>query len=285
MDGANATLKHQVELLREISRRQTEECETHSPERGRAVTDGHERDRRRSSSRQRRATPSGFPPFTAPPLAEGRGGLEQQVAAETTEIERLRGELRVWRGDHACREAVESGRGDPEELHRSNVRLEAERSQWVAERRQLEAVLADTREQVRLMTRAGHVEQLAGRSMARAEAERLQVEAGAAKTASTTARKRLAAARLELAEEMQRRAQRDALDEQEAKRADEELALVERKLEVERELQEAQQAQLKSVRTAADAIKEQVRRVQLEAVELRASLDHNRDTLRRLQQQ
>lgn len=285
LDGANATLRHQVELLREISRRQTEECQSRSAERGRLTVDSGDRERPRSSSRQRRATPSRTLRLHAAqaPTANVRGDLQQQAAAETAEIERLRGELRVWRGDHSCREAVESGRVDPEELHRGEVRVEAERSQWEGEKRRLEAVLADTREQVRLMTRGREAAGHASQSAARAEAEQLRAEAGAARGAAAGARERLALAWRELEDERQRRAQQDALDEQEARRVNEDLELTERRLEVEKELKVAQQTQLTSVNSAAEALKEQLRRVQVEAVELRASLDHNRDTLRRLQ--
>merc|ERR1719359_566597 len=95
--------------------------------------------------------------------------------------------------------------------------------------------------------------------------------------AASVARERLGAARLEAEEERRSQARLAAQGEHSLASTLQEIALTERRIEVEMELQRAQQAQLQSVQSTVTTLKVQVQRAQQEVSELRTSLEQNQD--------
>lgn len=249
------TLRQQIELLREISRRQGEDLawtSTGNLMAASKVAGGL------NSERELAATE-----------AVGAASVAAQAAEGRATIGRLQRELVVWRQDRRT------------EISDTGPEHEALRAQWNLEQRRLHTGIANAKQRLRQLEVAGG--QAAQRAVAAAQPDPQQEAAlGLERQATLNAQKRLAAARRELAEERRLQAEREAGEKRSLLSVQEELALVESRLAVEAELRRAQQAQLRSVDSAAETLRQQVLRVRHEAAELKASLEQNQDTLRRL---
>merc|ERR1712059_69988 len=119
---------------------------------------------------------------------------------------------------------------------------------------------------------------------ARAEAGYLRDEVAAERSAVALAQERLRGARLEVDEEKRSQERLVAQDEKGLAEVLQEISLSERRIEVEVELQRAQQAQLRSVQSTVVTLKAHLERARQESQELKASMAQNQETLRRLRQ-
>lgn len=274
MDGASVTLRNQLELLREIARQQAEDIDVMGAE-----------CKWLDDSLRRRLTASS--PLQASP---GKPEIDVLLGKVKTEVDRLQCELGVWRG--APWDSSALVRSSDQALERQEEAThEVECKRWQDEKSILERQLRESQDRVRQLETAktsgasrgsGAAVELADLASAQAEAGYFRDELAAERSAASTAQQRLASARLELEEERRSQARLAAQGEQGLAATLQEIGLTERRIEVETELQRAQQAQLQSVESTVATIKVQVQRAQHEAGELRASLEQNQETLRRL---
>lgn len=158
---------------------------------------------------------------------------------------------------------------------------QAEVSQWEAERSWYHSVLADLQERVRAAPGPSpRGEGAIAEELATAQVEfawfRNEVEAG--QRSAARAQEEVKALRSQVEEE-ERRAQLELVAQTDLQ---EELALAQRRLEVEQELHRVQDAQLHSVTSTLEALRQQLLQARRENAELKASLEQNQATLRRL---
>lgn len=279
LSGAAASLRHQVDLLAEIARRQDEDL-------GKLT---YERDRLRAGADRRLAHGrTGVAHLAGEAQAEAKERMEAQIATERAEITRLRRELAVWR---------EQGLGEGPELHgrpsvaeqdlrQEEVRHEAERQQWLTRRGLLRQMIDEVEARTKALERppaAAHANlERAGMEATRAEASRLRVEVEEQRTAVTAAWGEAARLRQEAEEERRSEAGRIARHKKELDGIAEELQIAERRAEVEVDLRRSQEAQLQSVRGTVEALRTQLQKARSDNAELRANLEQNQEVLRRL---
>lgn len=263
-------MRHQVELLREIARQQAQDIDARDAE----CKWLSECLRRRGAA----AVSSEVPP--------GKPEIDALIATVKAEVERLQREIGVWRG--ASWGPVElAWSSDQSTERKEELSHELECQRWHAERSRLERQLLEAQERIKqyeAVRAAGPGAELADVASAEAEAGYFRDELAAERSAASLARERLAAARLEAEEERRSRGRLLAQSEQALTAVAKEIALAERRIEVENDLQRAQQAQLHSVQSTVVTLKAQVQRAQHESSELSASLEQNQATLRRLRQ-
>lgn len=267
MGGASVTLKQQLELLREIARQQAQDIDARAAECS-WLDD---------SLRQRYSTSSSL---EVPP---GKPEIDALIDRVKMEVEGLHCEVDVWRG--APLDSAMRARSDHGTERQDEANHELERQRWHAEKSRLERQVREVQKRVRHLeaTRAsGSRKELADLTSVQAEVDYFRDELAAEKSAASFARERLAAARLEVEEERRSQARFSTQGEQALAATQQEITLTERRIEVEIELQRAQQAQLQSVQSTAAPLKAQLQRARQETDELRASLEQNQDTLRRL---
>lgn len=269
MDSASATLRHQLQLLREIARHQAEDIDVRDAE-CKWLDD---------CLRRRLAA---IAPLQAPPA---KGEVDSLIEKVKIEVDSLQCELGVWRGATGLmRSSGASSERCDEAKH------ELEHRQWQAERERLARQLHDVKEQIRQLeatggtAATGSARKFVDMAAINAEAGYFRDELAAERSATAVARERLAAVQQEIEDEKQAQALLSMQDERDVSATLEEIALVQRRIEVERELQQAQQAQLESVQSTIVFLKEQLQRTQQEMSELRLALKQNQDMLRRLRQ-
>lgn len=270
LDGAAVSLRHQVELLREIARQQAED-----------IADRHMEVKWLTECLERRRGTAA----SASAERRDRSELEASLAATQADIERLHCELHVWRGEGVAWDHTLASHGSPEALRQGEIRHAADYSQWQSERAGLLAQIADVREQLRRFERSSGAQE--GSALLdfpgwQAEMSRLHDDIACERRAAGLARERLEAMRQELENTRRTQAMHAAQGEKELNTILEELKLTERRIEVEEELQRAQQAQLRSVESTMGSLGAQLQRANLENSDLRASLEHNQEMLRKL---
>eukprot|EP00929_Paragymnodinium_shiwhaense_P062248 TRINITY_DN3107_c0_g1_i5.p1 TRINITY_DN3107_c0_g1~~TRINITY_DN3107_c0_g1_i5.p1 ORF type:complete len:329 (-),score=86.87 TRINITY_DN3107_c0_g1_i5:82-1068(-) len=259
---ASAVLQQQVDVLSEIYFRQQDDIKRGEVERAWTLED----------LKQRAAAVA-----KTEPAEQGRWeqrDLEEKIAAEKAKIDRLRRELEVWRSSEGGSPRAGVADVPTEEEH------VAERHRWRSQTAAMEAELEDLRARCKRVVddaearKEGSLSNLAaGRVEAARIVDDLRRLPSAPPTGSGASPPLTASQR-----EDERRAQ------QQLAAQSEERSLLERKLQVEAELREAQESQLRSVKDAIAAVKEQLQTAQCENTELRAALQRNQDTLRRLRQ-
>mmetsp|Transcript_60158 Transcript_60158/g.105372 ORF Transcript_60158/g.105372 Transcript_60158/m.105372 type:complete len:327 (-) Transcript_60158:132-1112(-) len=270
LDGAAVSLRHQVELLREIARQQSED-----------ITDRRLEVKWLTECLERRHSSAAL----AAAEKRDQSELEASLAAARADVERLHCELHVWRGEGVAWDHTLTGHGSAEALRQEEARHAADHGQWQTERAVLLAQLADVREQIRRLERSSAVQ--AGSAIVdfpgwQAEMSKLHDDIAAERRAAGLARERLDAMRQEVEDSRRAQASQTAQGERELNTTLEELNLTERRIEVEGELQRAQQAQLRSVESTLGSLGAQLQRARLENSDLRASLEHNQEMLRHL---
>lgn len=291
LSGVSASLRHQVDLLTEIARRQDEDL-------GKMA---YERDRLRMEVDRRSALGlPGTEQAVEETPAQTKEHFEGLIASERAEVNRLQRELQVWRergpglgdGPPLSGEQI-AGRasiGD-QDLRQEEVRHEAERQQWLTRRGLLENMIEDVKGRIQSLERSSVAERpgtgAAGAlnlefGAARAEIQRLRQELEENRQAVATAWGQATRIRQEAEEERASKAGLLAQRERELSNVAEELHLAERRAEVEVELRRAQEAQLQSVRGTIEALRSQLHRARAENSDLRKSLEQNQDVLRRL---
>lgn len=276
MGGTSVTLRHQLELYREIARQQAQDIDIRAAEH-KWLED---------SLRQRYADSSTLK------ISPGKAEIDALIGKVKTEVERLQSEVGVWRGAPWDSDMFSHNRGHNIE-RQEDTNHELERQRWQAEKSRLERQVREVQERARHFEAAtasgckathgmGLSAEFADLASVQAEADYLQDELAAERSAVARARERLAAAREEADEERRSHVRLTTQGEQALAATLQDIQLTERRIEVEIELQRAQQAQLQSVQTTSLTLKAQVQRAQQETQELRASLEQNQDTLRRL---
>lgn len=271
MDGASVSLRNQLELLREIARQQADDIDARTAE-CKWLED---------NLRQRCAATASLQASVVPPV---NPDMESVIHKAQMEVKRLNGEVGVWRG--AAWDSATLARSSDVSIERQEeANHDLERRHFQAEKSRLERQIQDAQDRVhqleaaRISTSGAEFVDLAS---AQAEAGYFRDELAAERSAATLARERLGAARLEVEEERRLQARAVSQDEHVRSTTLQETALTDRRIEVEMELQRAQQAQLQSVQSTVVTLKAQVQRAHHETGELRASLAQNQETLRRL---
>lgn len=268
--GASASLRQQLELLHEIVRQQAEDIDMQTAE-CRWLNDCI--NQRNTEATQIMASP-------------GMLDVDLLINKAKVDVERLESEVHVWRGasrDSAGVAASTDNGVEGQEEAAHNL----ERQRWSTERSRLERQIQETKERVRQLEAnqmLGPQSELADLASVRAEAAFYQDELAAEKAAVMLARERLTAARQEIDEAQRSQANSAARNEQHLSSTMQEIQLTERRIEVELELQKAQEAQLQSVQTTSVTLKAQVSRAQQELQDLKTSLAQNQEALRRLRQ-
>lgn len=258
------SLSKQVNILREITRRQAESIADLAGQKQQVLA--QLRRPLRPSSLERRDLRALSPEPRVPELATMRA-----------EVERLRAELRVWRQEAD----FEEGRAGDSRAQDSaaDLRIAAEQQQWKIERESLQESLEEAQSKVRqLLTLRPSQRELRARSPRDGESARLEVEAERDRQTAASMIRRASSIRRE-AEDEEHKVQEEA-----ARLAGsaEEAVLLERRLGVETELRRAQQAQLSSLNDTASALRLQVQQAKRENAELQTTLDANQEVLRRL---
>lgn len=278
----SASLRQQVELLQEIARQQQASLQERTCEA--AVASSAPAPFVQPSLAP--GAPSAVPDFDPVPLTSPEAEYATAQAAATRDrVRQLRRELDVWRSDGACRSALSSSRGGRD----SRSEHEELRRRWEQEASDLRAAQEEVRSRTEALRRDAAAQQGArvasAKAQAASESQRRQEreEADVEREAAIRAETRLSVLRQEIQDERELQAGRTRQHEKALKAIRDEIALVERRLDVERELMKAQETQLRSIDATAEAHKAQVQKVQLEASELRASLQYNQATLRRVQ--
>lgn len=224
---------------------------------------------------------SSSPALQSPAATTGVDALINEVKFE---VERLHGELGVWRGasiGSAASPHVE------ETIRQEEARHELERQRWQNEKARLQKQLLDAKEriaQAKVLNQSPSPAGVVELTSARAEVGFLRDEVAAERAAVSLARERLTATRLEAEEERRSQTRLASQDEQMLATTLQEISLTERRIEVEAELQRAQEAQLRSVQNTVGTLRAQLDRTRQEAQDLRTSLVQNQDMLRRLTQ-
>jgi len=268
LDGASVKLRHQLELYREISRQQAQGIDARAAE-----------CRWLDDTLKRRYAPASSSLTQAPP---GKHEIDAIITKVRMEVERLQCEVGVWRGSSLGSAALAQG-GDDSMERQEAANHELERKRWHAERSRLEMQLRDLKECGREFEAARNSgAEFVDLASVQAEAAYFRHELAAERSAASFSRERLAAVRLEVEEEKRTQARLAGQGEQALASTLQEIALTDRRVEVELELQRAQQAQLNSVQSTVLTLKAQVQVAQQEANELRGSLAQNQETLRRL---
>lgn len=268
MGGESVSLRQQLELLREIARQQAQDIDARAAECNWLD----------SSLRQRCASTSSV---QAPP---GKPEIDALIGRVKMEVERMNCEVGVWRGA-PLDSAMLARSSDHSSERQEEANHELERQRWQADKKRLERQVREVQDRVRQLEAvrvSGSRTEFADLASVQAEVDHFRDELAAERAAAGFAREQLAAARQQLEEEKRSQAQFTTQGEQALAATLQEIALTERRTEVEMELQRAQQAQLQSVQSTAISLKAQVQRARQESEELRASLEQNQDTLRRL---
>ncbi|CAJ1454677.1 unnamed protein product [Effrenium voratum] len=190
-------------------------------------------------------------------------GLELET--EQAEVQRLTAELRVWRD-------AQGAGWSPRESEDTATRRAEEAAQWEAERRELDTSLTEQRLKVSQLKSAAAEDGQNAKELAQ-EVQRLALRAQSTQ--------RLARQRQKEVETAGRKRQEEAARQS---KAAEELQLTQKRLEVERELKAAQQAQLHGLRDTISAVRQQLLHATRENTELRAALASNQEILRQLRQ-
>lgn len=278
LSGTSSSLRHQVDLLAEIARRQDEDL--------RKII--FERDHLRMEADRRRTLGHAG---AAHPMDEGltqtKEQLEAEMASERAEINRIHRELQVWREQGLGEVPDMHGRPSSAEqdLRKEEVRHDAERQQWLTRRSVLEEMIEEVKARTQALERApvAHTHRdRAGIDASRADANRLRVEVEEQQAAAAAAWSQTARLRQELEDE--RRSEKAGMiaHQRELNNIAEELLIAERRAEVEVDMRRSQEAQLQSVRSTIEALRTQLQRARSENAELRANLEQNQDVLRRL---
>jgi len=268
LNGASVSLRHQLEVLREIARQQKQNIDVKVAE-SEWLND---------CLRQKRISLSSLQSPAA------KSGVDALISEVKVEVERMHCELGVWRGasfGSATSPHVDEG------VRQEEARHELERQRWQNEKNRLHKQLLDAKErtaQVQTLNRAPSSAEVIEITSARAEVGYLRDEVAAERAAVSLARERLTASRLEADNEKRSQERLTTQDEQTLATTLQEISLTERRIEVEAELQRAQQAQLRSVQSTVGTLRAQLERTRQEAQELRASLVQNQEMLRRLTQ-
>lgn len=267
LDGASVTLRHQLEILQEIARQQKQSIDVKVAESGWLI----------DCLRQKRISS----PSLQSPVA--KAGVDALIGEVKVEVERLHSELGVWRGA-----AIGSASPHVDEIVRQEEAFhELERQRWQTEKARLQKQLNDAKQrtsQLQTLNRSPSPREIVELTSVRAEVGYLRDEVAAERAAVSLARERLTASRLEADEEKRSQERLTTQDEQALATTLQEISLTERRIEVEAELQRAQQAQLRSVQSTVGTLKVQLDRARQEAQELKATLVQNQEMLRRLTQ-
>lgn len=267
LDGASVTLRHQLEILQEIARQQKQSIDVKVAESGWLI----------DCLRQKRISS----PSLQSPVA--KAGVDALIGEVKVEVERLHSELGVWRGA-----AIGSASPHVDEIVRQEEAFhELERQRWQTEKARLQKQLNDAKQrtsQLQTLKRSPSPREIVELTSVRAEVGYLRDEVAAERAAVSLARERLTASRLEADEEKRSQERLTTQDEQALATTLQEISLTERRIEVEAELQRAQQAQLRSVQSTVGTLKVQLDRARQEAQELKATLVQNQEMLRRLTQ-
>lgn len=268
MSGASVTIRHQLEILREIRRQQSQDIDVRAAE----------CEWLEECLRQRRADASVLQTPSAKPE------IDSLIERVREEVDRLHCEVGVWRGA-PLDSAVLTQRSDYRIDRQEEATHELERQRWHAEKKRLERQVREVQDRVRQLE-AGHAlgrrTEFVDMASMRAEADFFRDELAAERLAASISLDRVSAVRAEVEEEKRLQARTVTQAGQALITAQQEIGLTERRIEVEMELQRAQQAQLQSVQSTAMTLKAQVQRARQETNELKASLEQNQDTLRRL---
>lgn len=262
---AEGALRQQVDILHEIARQQAEDI---ASQKGHRAYLRGELQRARSDTLQSAGVPN-VDEFAA------------EIATERAEVERLRRELQIWRNDDAGESF--SSRRAPEAQR--EVDHELQRRQWIIEKERLERAVADAHDKVQRSSSAAAARREADRrdaTTAEVHVSWLQSELAAERRETSLSEDRLTAVWREVEQERQVLAQAQEelylQGEREVVAVLEELRMVEKRLEVEGDLQRAQQAQLQSVEATIASLKEQLQQAQLDNSRLALSLERSHRT-------
>jgi len=243
MDATTLAVAKQVSILEEIARRQEEELEEKRSERN-MVQD---------AARKRSAAASAA---TAAEMALQREkkDLDARILVEQMEVERLLAELKVWREDGKT--SLQKG---AESLASELPLLEA--GLWESERRNLEASITEARERLREVgDHVAHRDALALKASSSLSARQEASLPGPA--ALEHLQTRLNHVRRELEEEEARLRRGVPFEgDLEGRTVADELAMVERELAAEEDLQQTQQAQLRSVEASCEPLRLQLQQL------------------------
>eukprot|EP00928_Gymnodinium_smaydae_P037682 TRINITY_DN26116_c0_g3_i1.p2 TRINITY_DN26116_c0_g3~~TRINITY_DN26116_c0_g3_i1.p2 ORF type:complete len:342 (-),score=69.24 TRINITY_DN26116_c0_g3_i1:278-1303(-) len=285
LNDASAMAQHQVDLLREIARRQEQDISQLKAERDFLNQDLV----RRSTAAAAAAAAAAAEPVSARPKADHEMELQHLTAI----VERLRRETQVWRTEacgisEAFPAAAESA---PSAMSQRSVQHEAERQRRAAHRASLEREL----EELHLRCSTAAAETAAQRdsglsaslrrlASARGDAARLYEELIPERNAASLAWEKTAEVRRQIEEQRSAQAAAQAQSERESNALADERMQAERRLDAEKELDRAQQAQLRSILEATEAVRNQLQLARRENTELRASMQQGQSTFERLRQ-
>lgn len=209
---------------------------------------------------------------TADEVGPAVGRAPQDVEAARAEVQRLRAELRVWQSTGWTPDLVEADR---------RHRMDLEETAWKAERDELSSALKEQRNKAaQILTQLAFS---AGHAPTVEDTKHLEDEVQRATELAWRMRR-------EVEQQVETHRARQKVPHEavtSAKRHDrhdlEEQQLLQKRLEVERELKAAQEAQLESLRDTVTAVRRQVYQATRENTELRQTLASQQEILRQLQ--
>lgn len=218
---------------------------------------------------------------TADEVGPAVGRAPQDVEAARAEVQRLRAELRVWQStgwtpDLATPMTLETS-VEADRRHR----MDLEETAWKAERDELSSALKEQRNKAaQILTQLAFS---AGHAPTVEDTKHLEDEVQRATELAWRMRR-------EVEQQVETHRARQKVPHEavtSAKRHDrhdlEEQQLLQKRLEVERELKAAQEAQLESLRDTVTAVRRQVYQATRENTELRQTLASQQEILRQLQ--